>query len=221
MSATIAIDLPIPAPEHFRGALSFELAPGAELHRLHHEAYGPCQFNATDRGNARFSPIRDARGEIIPTIYAGQSFRCASCEIILRAPTAAPDPGELTVVYPRDYEAFQHSTIQTRQLLRLVDLTALGQRAIGLIGNALLSGGRLHYPETRAWAEAIHTHLPWADGIFYTSYQCGPEFAIVLFGDRCPDALEESAPSRPVRAASVEDELRTIGELIGIEYTDM
>lgn len=221
MPARILIELAEPVPENFRAALPFDLPAGTDLHRIHHGDYGPCQFNATDRGDARFSPIRDAGGEIIPTIYAAQSFRCASCEIILRAPDAVPDPGEMTVVSPRDFDEYRHSAIRTRHALRLVDLTAMGQRALGLMGNALLSGGTLHYPATRAWAEAIHAHVSWADGLYYTSYQCGPEFAMVLFGDRCPDILEEAAPSRPVRAASVEDEIRGIGELIGIDYTDL
>ena len=221
MPATIVIKLAEPAPENFRAPLPKGLPAGTELHRIHHGDYGSCQFNGTDRGNARFSPIRDLRGDIIPTIYAGQSFRCASCEIILRAPDAAPDPGALTVVSPQDFAAYQHSAIRTKRDLQLVDLTAMGQRAVGLTGNALPSGGTLHYPATRAWAEAIHTHVSWAEGIFYTSYQCGPEFALVLFGDRCPDVLDGIAPARPVRAASVEDEIRTIGEMIEIEYVDI
>ena len=221
MPATIVIELAEPVPENFRAALRKDLPAATVLHRIHHGDYGSRQFNGTDRGNARFSPIRDVLGGIIPTIYAGQSFRCAVCEIILRAPDAAPDPGALTVVSPRDFESHLHSTIRTSRELRLVDLTALGQRAIGLMGNALLSGGTLHYPATRAWAEAIHTHVSWAEGIYYTSYQCGPEFAMVLFGDRCAGVLDEIGPSRPVRAATVEDEIRAIGEGIGIDYTDI
>ncbi len=221
MPARIVIDLADPIPENFRATLRIGLSVGVELHRIYHGAYGPCQFNATDRGNARFAPIRDRTGAIIPTIYAAQSFRCATCEIILRAPDAIPDPAAMTVVSPQDFDEHQHSTVRTRRALEFVDLTAIGQRVLGLVGNALLSGGTLHYPATRAWAEAIHAHAPWADGIYYTSYQCGPEFAMMLFGDRCTDALEQIGTPRPVRAASVEDEIRTIGEAIGIEYADL
>ena len=97
----------------------------------------------------------------------------------------------MTVVSARDYQHHQHSELRTLGALDLVDLTAVGQRAVGLVGNALLSGGSLHYPATRAWAEAIHFHVPWAQGIYYTSYQAGPDFALILFGDRCGDALEQ------------------------------
>lgn len=221
MPSRIGIDLADPAPDNFRDPMRIRLPSGAELHRIHNQAYGPCQFNGTGHGNARFSPIRDLHGKIIPTIYAAESFRCAACEIVLRAPDAVPDPSVLTVVSPQDYQGYQHSVVRCRHALDLVDLTAFGQRAIGLIGNALLAGGTLHYPTTRAWAEAIHAYVPWAAGLHYTSYQAGPEFALILFGDRCIDALEEAAPSRPIRASSVEDEIRDIGKAIGIEYADI
>ncbi|RWR16959.1 RES domain-containing protein [Sinirhodobacter populi] len=198
-----------------------QLPSGAELHRIHNQAHGPCEFNGTNLGSARFSPIKDLHGKIIPTIYAAESFKCAACEIILRAPDAVSDPSALTVVSPQDYQSYQHSVVRSRRALDLVDLTAFGQRAIGLIGNALLAGGTLHYQTTRAWAEAIHAYIPWAAGIYYTSYQAGPEFALILFGDRCSDALEETAPARPIRAPSVEDEIRDIGKAIGIEYADI
>lgn len=221
MPATISIDLADPLPENFRAALPFDLPADKELHRIHNQAFGPCQFNATSSGNARFSPIHDAHGKIIPTIYAAQSFESASCEVILRAPDAPPDPGSSTIVSPRDYDGHHHSTVRTKRSVRLVELTARGQRALGLIGNALLSGGTLYYPHTRAWAEAIHRHVPWAEGIIYTSYQYGPEFAVLLFGDRCPDILDQVVPSRAIRSPIIEDELRTLGGKIGIEYAEL
>ena len=221
MTSRIEIDLAGPVPQNFRSPLAISMPAGQELHRIHHTAYGPCQFNGADRGNARFSPIRDRSGAIIPTIYAAQSFRCAACEIILRAPDAVPDPAVMTIVSPRDFDLHQHSTIRTRRALELVDLTPFGQRAVGLVGNALLSGGTLHYQATRDWVEAVHAHVPWAQGICYTSFQAGPDFAIVLFGDRCGDVLEETSLPRPVRSAPVADEIRIIAEMIGIEYTDI
>lgn len=40
---------------------------GREMHRVHDSAYLGNQFNPTSSGNARFSPIRDSSGAIIPT----------------------------------------------------------------------------------------------------------------------------------------------------------
>ena len=82
--------LTLPDPSSSRaGKEAYRSLPaGPELHRIHPSLYGPDQFNGTDTGYARFSPIRDAAGGLIPTLYGGQSFNCAVCEVILRCPDA-------------------------------------------------------------------------------------------------------------------------------------
>lgn len=52
------------------------------LHRIHHEDYPDEVFNPGIRGNARFSPIKDAAGALISTLYAGDSFECAAMETV-------------------------------------------------------------------------------------------------------------------------------------------
>jgi len=53
---------------------------GLTIHRVHHLDYGAVQFNPGPKGNARFSPIADAHGKPIPTLYGGSSFACAAME---------------------------------------------------------------------------------------------------------------------------------------------
>ncbi len=79
-------DLTIPDPSTMRvGKEAYVvLDKGTELHRIHPAVYKAEQFNPTNAGDARFSPIHDTSGAIIPTIYAAQTFDCATCEIILR-----------------------------------------------------------------------------------------------------------------------------------------
>ncbi|GAA3273919.1 hypothetical protein GCM10020258_51330 [Sphingomonas yabuuchiae] len=90
------------------------------------------------------------------------------------------------IVYPADFRDCSHSVIRIDIELNLVSLTIAGQRKIGVDGNALLAGPRSTYPTTRAWAEKIHTQCPGAHGIYYSSYQYGPDYAVVLFEDRLP-----------------------------------
>ncbi len=128
-------------------------------------------------------------GTIIPTIYAAQTFPCATCEIILRCPDTPPtDPKTglptFQIIYLADFKAHNHSIVNTTAALKLLDLTNAGQRKIGVNHNALLAGPRSTYPATCAWAEYIHTTCPKAQGIYYSSVQFGPDFAILLFGDR-------------------------------------
>jgi hypothetical protein len=39
-------------------------------------------FNPSSLGNARFSPLVSASGDVIPTIYAGTTLDCAMMETI-------------------------------------------------------------------------------------------------------------------------------------------
>jgi len=55
---------------------------GREMHRVHDDAYPGDQFNPNSMGNARFSPIHDTDGVVIPTLYAGTTFDCALMETI-------------------------------------------------------------------------------------------------------------------------------------------
>lgn len=220
-------DLTIPAVTAMRAGKEayVEIAEGTELHRIHPAVFKADEFNPTSFGNARFSPIHDATGNIIPTIYAAQSFACAACEIILRCPDTSPiDPATgiptLQIVSPSDFSAYAHSTIRTRQSLKLIDLTTAGQRRIGVNHNALLAGPRSTYPATRAWAEALHAACPLAQGIYYSSVQYGPEFAILLFGDRTEGNIFDPTGTRTVADPDCQSDIVVVARQLSIEYQD-
>lgn len=221
-------DLTIPDPSTMRvGKEAYvTLDAGTELHRLHPAVYKAEQFNPTAAGDARFSPIRDAEGAIIPTIYAAQTFACAACEIVLRCPDTPPvDPKtglpSFQIVFPADFRAYSHSIVRTTAPLRLVDLTTAGQRKIGVNHNVLLAGPRSTYPTTRAWAERIHAACPAAQGLYYSSVQFGPDFAILLFGDRVGENALEPVSTRAVADAPCHADIRAIAESLSIEYEDV
>ncbi|MDE1994687.1 MAG: RES family NAD+ phosphorylase [Rhizobiaceae bacterium] len=221
-------DLTIPDPSMMRigKEVYVLLAAGTELHRIHPSVYKAEQFNPTAAGDARFSPIQDVGGAIIPTIYAAQTFECAACEIILRCPdTLRIDPKTglptFQIVFPADFKAYGHSIVKTMAELSLVDLTNAGQRKIGVNQNALLAGPRSTYPATRAWAERIHATCPKAQGIYYSSAQFGPDFATVLFGDRVPAGVLDPVSSRSVADAACHSEIRSLANSLSIEYEDL
>lgn len=204
----------------------FALPAGTELHRIHHGDHKGAAYNGTPRGDARFSPIRDAAGQIIPTIYGGETFECAVSEIILRCPDSLsvdPATGQLSpqIVFPYDYRDHQHSLVRTTVELKLLDLRISGQRRIGVNQNALLAGPRSTYPETRAWAEKIHEACPDAQGLYYASHQAGSAFAVVLFGDRIPATGLKELSTRAVAAAACHAEISTLANELGIDYQDL
>jgi hypothetical protein len=221
-------NLTIPDPSMMRvGKEGYITLPkDTELHRIHPDAYQATQFNPTAAGDARFSPISDAGGAIIPTIYAAKSFACATCEIILRCPDVPlTDPKTslptFHIVYPTDFKAYQHSVVVTTAALNLVDLTNAGQRKIGVNHNALLAGPRSTYPVTRAWAERIHANCPSAHGVYYSSVQFGPDFAILLFGDRVGADILKPVDTWSVADAPCHDEIRELAQSLSIDYEDV
>ncbi|MFZ3584726.1 RES family NAD+ phosphorylase [Loktanella sp. DJP18] len=223
---SFTIDIPDPATLKASRATYRDLPAGIELHRIHSSNFGATEFNGTEYGNARFSPIRRPDDTIIPTIYAAQTFECAISEIILRSPDVCSiDPATgasvSIVVRPYKWRASVHSTLQSTRNLRLVDLTVQGQRRLGVDRNALLAGPTATYSTTRAWAEAIHRDCPGAHGLHYTSHQFGPTFAIMLFGDRVPDAIVAIAPSRSVADPACDRQIRVLAQSFGYEYEDL
>lgn len=223
-----AFSLAIPEPAIFRASRAFfhDLPSGTTLHRIHSNRFGSTEFNATDLGNARFSPIRRPDRTIIPTIYAAETFECAVCETILRCPDVEmldPLTGRPVsiAVPPRKWRSSMHSAIRTIRDLRLVDLTTRGQRRIGINRNALLAGPTGTYPATRAWAEVIHADCPDVHGVFYTSHQFGPQFAIMLFGDRTAGAIENRTPPRSIAQMDCDREIRMLADSFGITYEDL
>ncbi|GJD42343.1 hypothetical protein AFCDBAGC_0179 [Methylobacterium cerastii] len=221
-------DLAIPDPSTMRvGKEAYvDLRTGTELHRIHPTAFLPEQFNDTARGNARFSPIRDTAGVIIPTIYGAESFECAACEIILRCPDVPPvaptaGPARLQIVFPRDFSGHSHSVVRTTVDLHLVDLTGAGQRQVGIDRNALVTGPTSTYPRTRGWAEHVHTGCPGAHGLYYSSVQWSPHFAVVLFGDRLPAGALTPASTRPVADPACHDDVRVLAARLSIDYEDV
>ena len=203
-----------------------DLPAGTILHRVHPEVYSAEQFNDTDKGNARFSPIRDNLHQLIPTIYGAGTFECAVYEIILRCPdsplvSSRTGSSGLRIISPSDYIGYCHSTVRTRHSIRLVELTVTGQRRIGVDHNALLAGPRSTYPETRAWAEKIHSLCPDAQGLYYNSYQGGPDYAAVLFGDRVPRDLLEPVSSRRISTNPCHNQVRQLAHQLFIQYEDI
>ena len=220
-------DIEIPDPSNLRVSHPiFKVIPaGTLIHRVHHNDYDPTQFNPTHRGNARFSPIRTSDDDIIPTIYAGETFSCAVSEIVLRMPDALlidPNTGKRAnpVISARKFREFRHSCVRTTRDLRVLDLSTRGQRQLGVDHNALIAGAVATYPATRAWAEAIHEVFPTIDGLHYPSHQVGPEFAVVLFGTRASESLDPISTIR-LNERSTYYQIQEIARKFGMSYSDI
>jgi hypothetical protein len=86
-----------------------------------------------------------------------------------------------------------YSQLTLSRNLALIDLSAIPLRKLGISRKDLIGCDGSQYPETRAWALALHDQHPDAEGLTWTSRQADPERAVLLFEDRL---------TGPVRAVS-------------------
>lgn len=168
-------------PPEFPQTTLIEWGAGKTLYRVHRQRFRSNAFNPTSHGNARFSPILDGAGKIIPTLYAGTTLDCALMETVFHdVPYKAGfKPLPLSIL-----EEQVHSAVEVKRNLRLIDLGTVALHKLGIKRAHLIDTTKSLYPRTRRWAEAFHEHFPAAQGLRWTSRQDDHAFALVLFGTR-------------------------------------
>jgi hypothetical protein len=72
------------------------------MYRVHDAIYAVDQFNPSPKGNARFSPILDPSGKVIPTLYAATTPRGALMESVFRD---IPYVQDSSTSMPKDWKA--------------------------------------------------------------------------------------------------------------------
>jgi hypothetical protein len=159
------------------------LPAGTELHRVHRDAYKPShgrvRFNASDKGRARFSPLR-VGSVIVPTIYAALSLECALMESIFH--DVSPRMG--VTMNASKLQGLVATMMVTTRDLRLIDLTSVGLRRFGLQHSDLIDTLPDQYPITQEWAAALYEANSHAQGLYWTSRLDNRTQALMLFGDQ-------------------------------------
>ncbi|WP_371421235.1 RES family NAD+ phosphorylase [Tardiphaga sp.] len=193
-------------------------ATTAVIHRIHPDVYKAEQFNPGPIGNARFSPIFDATGTSIATIYGGTTFECAAMETVFHD---VPFGAGLKTVAKRKLRKHHYSQVTPAIELILADLSNKALRKLGIPRGDLIDTEKDLYPQTRKWAEAIHAQCPDIHGLCWVSRQDDTERAIILFADRLPPApLSSAAPSVDiVRDATTYAALVNLADDIGVKVT--
>ena len=167
---------------------------GAVLHRIHLDDYAADAFNPGIKSNARFSPILNAAGKPIPTLYGGTSFDCAAMETVFHD---VPFAAGLKTFAKRKLLGQLHSVLTPAVALTLADLRNVPLRKLGVERNRLIDTEKDTYGQTRKWAAAIHAQHAHIQGLCWTSRQDDSAIAVMLFGDRIGrGVLTLHAPSR-------------------------
>lgn len=157
------------------------LEAGTALHRVHKEEYAADQFNPGVRGNARFSPIKDEKGDAVPTMYAGETVDCALMETIFHD---VPHTPGLKTLGKRKLNGQVHSILTVQKDICVASLTSIPLRRMGIRKSDLIETEKDRYPETREVAESIRNQHPDVQGLVWVSKQDDKALAYVLFGDR-------------------------------------
>ena len=164
-------------------------AAGRPIIRAHPSRFGSNELDRRGDADNRWSPIT-VGGQVVGVLYAAESHRAAASETIFRT---VPIPEGNREDRPRQvflgpYQGWVWSTLACSRELTLVDLDTEGLAALGVTWENLIGSGRLHYPMTRRWAEALWRAAPSADGLVWRSRQAPDQEALVLF---------EKLPRRP------------------------
>lgn len=154
---------------------------GLEFHRVHDLAFGGSEFNTSAKGNARFSPITDDAGVLIPTLYAGTTLDCALMETIFHD---VPFKAGFKPFSKLKMDGKVHSVLVPTEDLRLIDLSTVALHKLGVKRTQLIDTTKAHYPAIRRWAQALYTQFPDAQGLRWTSRQDDQAHAVMLFGTR-------------------------------------
>lgn len=204
-----------PAPPAKLHITPWVLSSEKTLHRIHQDVYKADQFNPGLKGNARFSPIRDAKGDPIPTIYAAATFDAAAMESVFHDVPHVPGFKQFD---KRKLEDQVHSTVRVVIDLRLADLGSVALRKLGVRRKQLIDTEKDRYPATRQWAEAIHAQHADIQGLSWISRQDDEARAVMLFGDRVlQGALQQVGASRSlVQDEKAYGELLDLAERIGV-----
>lgn len=205
----------IPVPPDAPDFTMTTVEAGAVLHRVHPGRYNADQFNPGTQGNARFSPIQNAQGDAIPTLYGGSTMDCALMETVFHDVPYAPG---FKTLDKSKLSGQVHSKVEVTQDLQLIDLASVSLRKLGVTRKQLIDTEKDQYPATRQWAQKLHEKAPQAQGLSWISRQDDSARAVVLFGDRTPQgALQQQGSSRSlVNDGGAYDEVLNLAARLGV-----
>jgi RES domain len=184
-----------PAPRGLRPALD-PWPAGKPLVRLFHRDRGPLGFNPSSV-SARFRPVHDRDGAVVPTAYAAADRETAFAESLLRgADFLARD--ERPRLYRKEVEGIEMVTLSPRRELPLARLHGQGLTRLRVLRSELIDVGPTDYPYTADWAQAIYDCPAKVAGIAWTSRQNDSERAVMLWQGPVDPAADLEQADDPV-----------------------
>jgi len=128
--------------------------------------------------------------------YLGMEPDTALCERLLRGLPA--DAAGARLLPRREVAGRQLRAVRLRRDLELLSLRT-GPELAGVYADEwLVHCDAAEYPKTRAWGHWLREQVPDAEGFTWASKRNLAGSAVILFGDRCRDAVEWDAGVAPL-----------------------
>ena len=159
----------------------FTLPAGTSLERVYRRNFRANVFNPCKGSPTRFAPIRDTKGDCVPSLYAASTLRAAIHETIFHD---IPEGSSRKTVPKTHIEGRAHSQLEVVRDLELVSLRRPDLMRWKVKRDSLIGMPPRYYSDTARWAEAIHHQFPDVKGLLWTSNRCDPDTAYLFFGDR-------------------------------------
>lgn len=190
----------IASPGHALRVRTEVIPKDTVLHRCHDARYPGDDFNpgrALQSGEygARFSPIKDATGKLIPTMYLASSCEAAIAESVFHDVIAT---GKTEFFDLRPFKNTQYVALRLERDLTIVSCRSPDCLYMGIDRDELIGSTQLEYTQTRAWSQAIYQQHHHVDGMRWYSKRNDDHFALILFGGQrvANNALSFLKPSR-------------------------
>jgi hypothetical protein len=171
----------VPEPPDPFDAADDRLAAGTRLYRVGSNRRPITAFNPGHGSPTRFGFFGSP---VVPILYSADTPEAALAESLLHD---LPASGEYLT--HDTYAQTVMGRLTVDRSLRLASLRGLGLRRLRVEAEEVTHSNASAYPRTVAWAAAAHR--AGFDGLAWTSRKCNDSCAVVLFGDRCADAISQ------------------------------
>lgn len=190
---------------------------GERLIRIYHRDHGAQGFNPTS-SSARFRPVRNAQGEVVPTAYGAADVETALAETLLRGVDAlsTKSPRRLFVKEVADIEM---ATMVPKKEIALARFRGQGLTRLKLRRSDVIDCEAKRYPYTAEWGQAVFDCPVDVAGIVWTSKQSDAERAVMLWeGSINPRDLVLDGPVVPLDRGRGLEMVRSACELADFDF---
>lgn len=190
---------------------------GEQLVRVYHRDHGAQGFNPTP-SSARFRPVRNAKGNVVPTAYGAADAETALAETLLRGVDALAT-GSRRRLFLKEVIGIEMAVMAPKKEIALARFRGQGLTRLKLRRSDVIDCEAIRYPYTAEWGQAVFDCPVEVGGIVWTSKQSDAERAVMLWkGPVDPEDLVLDGPSIPLDSGRGLEMVRSACELAGFDF---